>query len=100
MPTGCEHFQPDTRLRRPCGQYEAKRGRAGRRGGAEDSEAFQADMQDVARIARQEDRDAAQENREQIEADRAEDDLGGPHIVQAFDDERPARGGRRRLTRR
>ena len=57
-------------------------------------------MQDVAGIDRQERRDAAQENREQVKADRAEHDLGGPHIVEPFGDQRPARGGRTRLARR
>jgi hypothetical protein len=80
---------------RPHASQMADHGGADGRRGAQDAEALGADMQHVAGEHRQQGGGPAQQHREQVERDRAEDDLVAPDIGQALLDQRDARAGLR-----
>ena len=78
-----EHDPPDPSARRPVGQDHGgdQRADAGRR--AQQAEAPRAGMEHVAREHRQQRVDAAENDREQIERDDAEDDRVVPDVAEA-----------------
>ena len=83
---------------------DAGDGRARRRRAAQGAERPRTEVQDVARVHRQERGRAAEEHGEEIERDGAEDDLVAPHVAHAGEQRgprrgRPARGRRARLHR-
>ena len=81
-------------LKLPAREHDSDEGRARRRRGAQEPKADRADLEDVARIDRQQRGGAAQEHREEIERDGAEDDRPPPDVGDAFGDshERGAAG--------
>ncbi len=81
-----EHDQPGMVAHRADGEKERHDERADAGRGAQEAEPPRPDDEDVAGVGRQQRRRTAEQNGEEIERDRAEDDLLVPDIAEAGDD--------------
>ena len=92
-----EHLDADVVLERPHREEGGGERRADRRRGAQMAEALGAGVEHVAREDGKHRRRAAEQHREQIEADRAEDEPVAADVAQALDHLRPRVGPARNL---